>query len=586
MRREETSRELKIPVVRTEVRRLNKGDLVMKEAAIRQIKDILRDGGKNCIVLLIGDSGSARFSTLDYLCRSTCIRLRTDSQVETQEKESIRQINAMRTEKCSFRRLVKRSDGTIMDFEPEEEEEKHLTQPQLVDTVFQYANNTDQNAYLIRFLPDMPGFDWFKKTLSKFYSEPGNTVSPVFFSLSEQVENVFSFKKTLEQIQSDFHFNLHIVRCSSNETNIVRALNRVLDFNSQMYRDAHIKVGKKKLDEVIKDIARDTMHNIHLALLSFHIFLLRVVRTLGPRLTDSRLKQLKQEFGDGIFHKIGKVLYNKRLVNPHYLPKENLKDIKKIKSYRYEGEAFDKTKAQFYFKPEDMVDSLHSKRAANNFRLGIQTNYLLHCGEIKDCAKIAKGIARIEEHLRKFKRWSHNSEEDDIKLTVQYIYNFMNNSRYPPPPKVKAGLEMFTMKSYFAKPIKLSNREMDLQMLCPELKILRQGGKLQPAPQVPMEIEDDISSDSDAKEIPLIDRLRKNPLSQQNQWSTPHSTFNSMTAMSQLKHISHSKMSQGSQGMSQTVRFDKVVIEDEIGDIINLSSSSSNSSRSEAKGVG
>lgn len=531
----------------------------MKDPDIKKIKEILYRGKGTDIVLLLGESGSARYTTLKVLCAAEKIDLMTESEVEMLEKENLRlSTNCMHLK-------FKKADGSL--YEQDDDKEIHFSQTQLVDLVFQYANAKGKKAFLLRFLPSVPGFDWFHKILKDNYSQVSLVSSPIFFSLNEELEGVAIFKKKLMDIADEFRLNIHIVRCSSNETNVIKALHKILRNNPQVCRKLP---NQFKLDEIVKDIARDTLHNIHLSMASLQMFVNAELRQNKSFATGKRIKQLKHQFGDNIFHKIGKVLYNKRIIDTKFVPPEALKDANKKGNYRYEGDSFDKMKNKFYFKPDEIVESLQSERSAYRFRLGIQNNFLFFSGDIKDCSKIANGITKLEDHLKNFKRYNvHNFEEEAIKLTTQYAYNFMNNSRYPPPPKRgKLCLETFGLKTFITKPIKAKNREIDELMLCPELKILLKSDKRQAPITVPIEILEDISSDSDSEGMSLRDRMKK------NQANMKPPNFKEPVVFRAFLNQSITKTSQTTYS-SQFPRLDKTTLEVEIGDIVSLSSSSS-----------
>lgn len=539
----------------------------MKDAEVKKIKEILIKGHSSDIVFLSGESGSARYTTLKLLCSNVGMTVRTESQVEAIERQNLNTLQMFKDANYHTKRPKNKADHSFVD--EDEDREKYFSQTQLIELVFQYANSSENCAYLIRFLPDTLSFDWFKRILQEYYdpAHQQSTRSPIFFSINEELEGTASFKRKVTEALNDYHFKLHVIKVSSNETNIIKALQRVVKRNLDLMK--RVAIGCK-LDEVVKDIARDTLHNIHLSLASLQLFVCSQYRSNRLHAPNNRLKQARHVFGDNIFHKIGKVLYNKRLVDPKNVPPEVLKDATKKGNYRYEGEKFDTTKNLLYFRPEELVDSLQSERSAYRFRLGIQNNYLDFSGDIRDCAKIANGICKIDVYLRNFKKNNHfnNFEEESMRLTSQYAYNFMNNSRYPPPPRRgKAALEAFGLKTYMTKPAKLSNAELDKEFMCPELKILLRSEKARSPKKEPIEILEDISSDSESEGMTLAERLKRTQLKVTPREFTEPAIFKALFTQTS------SKASQNP-FCSQMTKINKSTLEDEIGDIVSISSSS------------
>lgn len=548
-------------------------DLILKEASVRMIKDVLRCGSGADVVLLLGESGSARTSALKVLCKAAGLELWTESRVEQEERQAQRYEQGYQSVPSFFHSKMPKLEAN----EPnrgfvERDPDVAYSQAQLVDLVFQYAADSTKKAFLIRFLPDNRGFDWFRSILKIHYGEPRTSACcPVFFSISREVEGAPVFIRRLQEESHQYHFNLHEIRCYATETAIVKALHRKIEFNQDIMRVFKVRLGKQKADELLKDIVRDSLNNIHLATASLQILVQSVYRSSQSQSTEHRLRQMRQLCGDNIFHKIGKVLYNKRLVDLRFVPKQDHKDAIKKGNHRYEGDAFDKTKHKMYFRPEDLVESLHSGRGAFKLMVGIQTNYPQFCGKMHDCANIAAGIARMDHYLGLFKRFANQyvSEEEMLKISVQYVYNFMNKSRYPGNQRVKVGVDSINFKSTMKQHRKLSNRQLDEMMYCPELKCLLQNSNPEPKKGEPVQIDDDISSDSDEEGPTLVKALLKNQL------DIKKPDFKVPPLFKFEKPSSQQKLSSNAFS-SQCPKIERRIIEEEIGDQVSLSSDSFN----------
>lgn len=556
---------------------MSKDDLVIKENSRVQIKEILKQEKKNHIVLLLGTSGSARYTTLKLLSKITNITLKKESEVEAERISDMIHDGIVRSARAARFAARKVDDHAIMDL-VKEEDNHHFSQAELLDLVFENARDNQRQAFLIRFLPDYANSEWIIRLLKKYYSDESKPLCPIFFSLSEEMDFVPVFKKKLEMVPSEANvkFKLEVVSCTSNETNIVKALERIIKASNNL-NDLSSSAFKDK-KEFLKNIARDTQNNIHLAMSTLQMLASKYRKNKTTRTDQSSLNQLKSEFGENIFHKIGKVLYNKRKVLLELIPPEEHAAIAKGKkfNYRYRGEAFDATKSQFYSTPQGIVDSLQSGRALFKFRVGIQSNYVAYCGDMRECAAIASGISRIEDLLLKIRKNNHNFEDDELCLTRQYCYNFMNRCREPAAERGRHTFTTITLKSCYTKPVKLSPRELDQELMSPELKEwLRQ--KNTPN-EVPLVIEDDISDDSGSDNNDFfLNKTKNNPGYQPAylKLSPVKSERKGFGFYSQIGNFSQSKLSQTQNTQFFAMKeFSNRSILDEIGDIISLSESS------------
>lgn len=553
----------------------------MRDTAVKEIKQILQRPKGNNIVLLLGDSGSARYTTLKFLCDRMGLILRKESEVEAMEQSLIFLDNFVREEKTqsNSKFLSRLNDNSYTGYD--ENNEKHFSQAKLIDLVFEYASNGQNAAYLIRFLPDLMGFDWFKTILNAYYADERNIINSVFFSLSEEMEGVSSFKKRLEEASQHYRFNLQVIRCGSNETNICKALLRIMHHNQNLLSKIRTKLHLK---ELATEIARDSSNNIHLSTQSFQSYVtnqLNVQKTQSS-LKESRqlIKQQKNIWGDNIFHKLGKVLYNKRRFVEGLVPSQFVKDARKKGTFRYQGDAFDKTKAYYYVTPQEIVDSLQSERSAYRFRLGIQNNYPGFVGDIKDCAKIANGICRIEEHLRNFRIRSNeaNFEQESLRQTVQYARVFMNNSRSGGVSnKGQSVLESMKFKTYLSKPQKLGSRSVDELLISPELKQylsmpIKQNANLDRS--LPSDFEDIDSSSEDSENMTLAERIRRQPplYNLQKPSLTGKSSLIRAAARDYTASVAKSQWTDF--GNNSNIGIEKSVLQMEIGDLIPVNEDS------------
>lgn len=490
---------------------------MLNDRAVTEISEVLTrskyryEGVFNQIVLLEGNSGSGRLTALKVIAKQQGFDIVTETEVERQVTDKELQDRLGREFNC--RRFgVRQEDLYQGDEEPDLHlKRKTLTANELLGKVAFEAKTAvcpgNGVAFVIRVLPDYPkvcGESSIREWLTEYYSQ-NLQIWPIFIFLNPTLFNCNYFRRSLESLiigKKDFVCSLKIVECHTSYKKVTKALQRIVNAN---YRHP----SHNALLESFKDIAREHETNIHLAIETLQLrATVKRNRFAASSSQIHKSESNKLAAGDLFFHKIGKVLYNKRLPLDTETQPLKKSQTKTDNSVRYQGDLFDKNKHRFYFRVEDLINSLPLGSSLLHFRKWIFENYLFFCGNIKEVAKISEGFSKLEEHFRNLARTSRftaQGDQDESQLTQQYCLNFMNKARTPGLAKpIFAAFESPNVRADWTRESKLSSKEIDFRLfpdLTQYLQRTRDADQLMNAGGHPAAekviIEDDIENSSD-----------------------------------------------------------------------------------------
>lgn len=467
------------------------------------------------VILLVGNSGSGRLTTIRTMAAERNFEVVTELQVEKEVLEREYAIKNSR-ERKQWERGISHNEENMHDPVPEK---RRITDNVLIKEILERITRTglisrQKTVYVIRILPEVfttYSQDSLRDWLSEYFSD-NNRRSMVIFILNSSSPNTIYFRNKFERLARTPTWDLKVIECSTNTTKIKTALDKIVAESRQI----SFLIDKKEIEA----IAAENSTSIHQAIIELQMLAatrwVKKKQTMNPE--KSNKYSLKWLANDNFFHKIGKVLYNKRIKISDTQDKKVGKVKKKeatIKPENLEGKEFDKNKSNHYFKISDLIASLSIGRTLANFRSFIFDNYLNFAGNMDDVSRISRGFADLEVHISntwKVEALRNTAKEENI-LTEQYCLNFMNKSRFR--NKNKTGLYTFTNHTERPKQIKMKSREVDEQLFSAMMASLPQISQRPKTPENVI-IDDDIESLSDERNDDygfgsLKDSLKMNP---------------------------------------------------------------------------
>jgi len=424
--------DLTIPKIQSE------GQLVISSKARKDLEDLfLNDGLNKKIVLVRGPSGCGKDTLIRYLAKKYGYKVKSDRDIED-ELEATKTIN--QSDYAYF-------EADIYD--------KKL--PDGVSYVKIFCDVFDRVTFermarkrILYYLRDIPTpyndkeRAMMRESIARLTSQ-GNQLDivPIIFNLNSNIYDEYHFMSLFPTV---FHGRIHQVACvQTNQTNIEKALGAVCELNNM-----------RMFPQEVRLLARAACLDMSAALnlLRTHKFLKN--QQSEKDLTDSN-----------IFHRVGKILYNKRKIfsgspgpgNSITVPRidsdededEDVKIVRKLNrrnkgdndegssketkdSKRFEGREFDLHRKDHYFDLLDLVrrQNNFSRVSQTGFRGIVQENYLDFCGDIKDVAKISRLFCKYDtyDNCLFMDRDEGSRVSWDEYITALYCFGFMNNSRH------------------------------------------------------------------------------------------------------------------------------------------------------------
>ena len=410
--------------------------MIMNKKACEKLTFILshKNQYSNSFILLLGESGSCKYTSLKQIVKEKSMELMNDTRIE---KEEIVLRNLLKLYE-DMGEDDKRGNGEQMnfnqwkkDFEYESNKKDYLTACELLESSITLAmKRIPDQVICLRILPDLDNPSEKNKVRKLLIDMATNVMKgvvydPIFLVLSSTmyfVDQVVNMVKLSKDLEGRF---IRVVVI--NETKpIERDIEKWL-----LYSCPHMSA------EDVKYVVKSSQKNFHAVLNMIRMF--KPTKKMGfeSQSKNSQIEcgmDIKNLGGDVIFHKVGRILYNKKestATTNFNMAKKKLK-AKAGLQLQEESESEEKIPKGFYFDLKAMLSENQAGYSEDCICSMVRENYLDFCCDMKETARIASGMARLNRYENDLKINPSVREQSELELQYLTCMNYMVNRKTDP----------------------------------------------------------------------------------------------------------------------------------------------------------